>query len=88
MSEAITRITRDNVEHMLDYGEIEMKVRYTPVAAWWPIRRNGKTWHGVRHKYRISIPVKAGLTVFYKINESDFGDDGTLDPKRFRIKAS
>lgn len=90
MSEVITRITRDNLEELLDHRMIDVKVANasgpTKPDVWWNIRRNSTTWRGVKHPHRFKISIKAGLRWYSKITEKDITADGTLDPRKFRLK--
>lgn len=78
----LNRITRDNIDTLLDRGMIETAMKS---GKWWTIRRNGKTWRGKRDKSRIRVPIKGGLNVYGTITEIDFLPDGTLDPKNYRL---
>lgn len=78
------KITRANVEALLDGGKIEAAMSN---GRWWEIRRNGATKRWKKDPSRIRIPFKAGLRVTSQITESDFRPDGTLRPDWFRVKA-
>ena len=69
LKEPPERITRDNVDSLLDAGQIEIAMRN---GRWWRIRRNGKTQTWKRDANRIRIPFKMGLYGHGAITEADF----------------
>jgi hypothetical protein len=54
-------ITRHNIDHLLDTGQLEIAMRN---GNWWTLRRNGETKRWKRDPERIRIPIKAGLRVY------------------------
>lgn len=62
-------ITRENVDKLLDAGNIECAMRN---GNWWSIRRNGATKHWKRDASRIYIPFKMGYYGYGNITETDF----------------
>lgn len=82
-------ITRENVNELLDKGQIEIAMRS---GKWWAIRRNGMTKRWKTDEQRIRIPYKFGLYGYGQITETDFctyeGVSGVLNPQFFRQKAS
>ena len=84
-----TVITRDNIDNLLDRGQIEVKMGN---GNWWQLRRNGATKLWKRDETRIRIPVKAGFRATDQITENDFAFDATLrvevlNNARYRVKA-
>lgn len=78
------RITRENVDELLDAGRIEIHMRN---GNWWSVRRNGKTKYWKRDKMRVYIPVKFGLKMTAQISEHDFrGPEQALDLDVFRVR--
>lgn len=73
-------ITRDNVEALLDAGELFAAMRN---GNWWRLRRNGRTQTWKRDATRVRIPIKAGLRATSSITEADFVD-GHLKYDEFR----
>lgn len=78
-----TKITRVNVDRLLDQHRIETAMKS---GAWWAIRRNGQTQVWKRDARRIRIPYKCGFKGYGVITESDFLPDGRLDPQFYRMK--
>lgn len=91
------KITRANVDDLLDRGQIEVHMKG---GAWWAIRRNGKTQKWKSQPGRIRIPFKYGFKGCGAITTWDFvgekgqrlQDDGAgpadaaLDINEFRVK--
>ena len=65
-------ISRDNVEPMLDAGELYIQMRY---GRWWRLRRNGKTKTWKKNPQRFRIPVKFGLKFYGAIDDSDLNGE-------------
>jgi len=63
------RITRENVDALLDARSIEIAMSN---GNWWIIRRNGQTKRWKRDATRICIPFKMGLYGYGTITERDF----------------
>jgi hypothetical protein len=78
-------ITRANVNELLDKRVIEVAMRS---GKWWEIRRNGKTKTWKKDASRICIPFKYGFRGCSQITETDFREDGTLDPTQYRVRES
>ena len=76
----MTKITRKNVDSLLDKGEIECAMRN---GNWWRIRRNGATKTWKRDANRVYIPYKMGLYGYGAITETDF-ENGILNPAYYR----
>lgn len=84
----LAKITRDNIDRLLDDGQIEARMYNTRKDVpdrWWRIKRNGQTWRGKQNPARIRIPYKCGLSVYGAITEKDFLRNGELDPNAYRI---
>ncbi len=79
------KITRQNVEPLLDSGSIEIAMRN---GNWWTIRRNGRTQRWKSDPSRIRIPFKAGLRVYGALETGDFDHDDALNPAHFRVKGT
>lgn len=78
------RITRENVDELLDNHRIEIHMRN---GNWWSVRRNGVTKYWKRDKARVYIPVKFGLKMCAQITEHDFrGPEQALSLDEFRVK--
>lgn len=94
------RITRANVDELIDSHRIEVKMAS---GAWWAIRRNGKTQTWKSQPGRIRIPYKYGFMGYGAITTWDFRDrigapllegtrdycdltQGSLDIAEYRVK--
>jgi len=75
------KITRENIEQLLDAGRIEVAMRN---GNWWKIRRNGQTKRWKKDPNRLYIPFKMGFKGYGNITDDDF-IDGVLAPKFFRV---
>jgi hypothetical protein len=73
-------ITRDNLEAILDSGELFAAMRN---GNWWRLRRNGKTQTWKRDPLRFRIPIKAGLRATGQLTETDL-INGQLNTDNFR----
>lgn len=93
MEMEMIRITRDNVNALLDRGLI---YAHMTNGNWWRVRRNGMTRTWKTDVERLYIPIKAGLRTTSRITEHDFRDrlldendlagvfKPCLDPEHFR----
>lgn len=81
------KLTRDNLESMLDSGRMEAAIRMGAGKPdrWWRLRRNGATKRWKRDPDRFEIPVKAGLRATTRITDADVLPDGTINPSFFRL---
>lgn len=85
----MTTLNRSNFENYLDNGCIETCVNLDEHGAkqlWWIARRNSATKRWKRDANRIRVAIKAGLSYYNCIDDTDFVSDGSLDPARYRIK--
>lgn len=77
-------ITRDNIDVLLDAGQIEIFA--SARSKWYSIRRNGQTKRWKRDTYRIAIPCKFMFHSCFTITERDFAHGFALNTRFFRIK--
>lgn len=79
------RLTRDNVDSLLDAGRLQGAISHPSGVRWWRLRRNGKTRTWKRDASRFEVPVKAGLRTTGRISDADLLSDGTINPAYYRI---